>query len=233
MPRPVVRTHARHDAPYRASLESGLRATEGALAAHVRRTGVHPSALRQGLARAMAYTVRQAFPEDVELSGEILLGLGGGPRREVHLGGLHLSVSLADPPLVAPHAVSLLHRHQGTVHIVHDVELGAPAALAKASAELDLPDGCLIGALEAIVRDLGRLTEPVAPLGAVHLPDEAGWEVFRFVQVREEVHDARLHIAVNEAQVLEPESRPGDLLGVSLPSQDWLTPTLCWLGGAG
>lgn len=233
MARPVVRTHPRHEAPQRASLEERRRSVEGALAAHARRSGLHPVELRQALATAFATPVRAAFDPDVELDGEILLGLGNGARREVRLGRLRISVGLAEPTLLSPHAVTLLHRSGGIVHLAHDVAFGSPAALGAATQAHGLPDGTLIGALESIVRDLGRLVEPVAPLGAVHLPDEAGWEVFRFMQVCEVVQDPRLHIQLREAAVLEPDSRAGDLLGVSVPSQDWLTPTLCWLGGAG
>ena len=233
MARPVVRTHRRNEAPERASLECGLRVTEGALAAHAKRTQVHPVDLRQGLALAFSYAIRSAFDSDVDLCGEVMIGLGNGPRRKVVLGGLHLSVCLADPPLVSPFAVTVLHRHDGVVHLSHDVEFGNPAVLAAAAASRSLPQGSLIGAIEAVVRDLGRLEEPVAPIGAVHLADDAGWEVFRFVQVTDRVHDPRLHIGISAARALEPDSRKGDVLGVSLRKQDWLTPTLCWLGGAG
>jgi hypothetical protein len=167
-------------------------------------------------------------------SSEIIFGMYGGVRRTVPVNGLRIGLSPTADPVLTPHAVTLVvKRAQGQVAIVPDVSFGQPDDLIDAAWSRGLPAEVATGAVEAVLEALGRLVEPEVPIAALHAGEQVGWEVYRFLEVRAQVIDPARQMTLRQARRMEPDSGPGDLIGVNMTGLDWLTPMLWWMGGCG
>lgn len=241
MTTPLVRTHAFQAPSQRLPLGVAVQRVERALARVTEDQDVEPYLLRRVLARALVGVIRDAFGERIAglcpgrtlFCGEVLVGLQGGRRRVVFLDGQRVAVSLTDPPQLCPHSTTLLWRYEGMVHVAHDARFGLPTDLRMAAASLETDPELPVAAIEAVVCELGRALETLAPVAAFFVPEETGWDAFRFLEVRARALDPRTEIGLERARALEPDSQIGDLVGLNLPHQDWLTPLLCWIRGAG
>ncbi|MFK7928633.1 MAG: hypothetical protein AB8H79_10635 [Myxococcota bacterium] len=166
--------------------------------------------------------------------GQLLLGLSGGPRTSVRACGYTVQLPVGESLGLSPNAVTVAHRRAGqTVALQHDVRFGQPGTLRRAAEDLGLCPSLGADAVEVVLRELGALVRPRALLAAVYFADYRGWDVYRFLRVVSRVRDPEREVGVERARELEHGSALGDMVGVSLPAQDWLSPLLLWAAGAG
>lgn len=199
-----------------------------------RRAGVAASDLARVLRLGLVGSLADPLGVEPGGDGHVLLGLYPGVRRVVRVCGLELRVPLSDALGLSPNNVTVVHRMGGrTVKVCHDVRFGRPEALRHAALRLGLPLELGVDAVEVALRELGRLSRPHAVVAAIYFADHRGWDLYRFLQVVPRVVDPERHLDLRRAREFEADSDYGDMVGVSLPTQDWLTPVLCWAGGAG
>jgi hypothetical protein len=198
-----------------------------------RRCGGDPVRLQAVFRHHLAATVDGAFPKDPPRSGIVTLGLHRGERLRLRVGAVLLRTPLPESSELIPASVTLVHRDRGSLRMAHQIRFGAPAHLRAAARAVGTSSSLGVDAIEGVVRELGRCLEPHAPVAALYEDPVLGWEAYRFLEVRHRVHDPDRHVALDRARTLEPTCGPGDLIGLSLPVQDWLTPLLSWMRGAG
>lgn len=198
---------------------------------HVRH--VFAAAIRAALLGALDDEQAEAASAAGSDRRAILLGLGPGPRVPVPVSGLRLLVSVSEQAALAPHAVTPFVRLGDGMRAAAEVGVGDPDHLVAAARIVGASQELGLDALRAILRELARLTCPRGTVTARFLGESLGWQSFHLVEVVGTVRDPAAQIAHEHAVGLDPDSQIGDLLGLSLPSQDWLTPLLLWMRGAG
>lgn len=206
---------------------------DAALARFLNVEGVSPLLLRHVLAAAFRAALVSSSDLVLLPRSELLLGLQPSPRRCVQVGGLRLHVSLADAPGLAPHAVTPFMRASAGLISCPEVAFGEPDHLVTAARVVGARSQLALDALRAVLCEIARPLAPRGVITPIYLDRATGWQTFRMVEVAEHTPFASEQLSLDRARALDPACQPGDLLGLSMPSVDWLTPVLCWMGGAG
>lgn len=206
---------------------------DAALARFLDVEGVSPLLLRHVLAASFRAALVSGFESALPPRSELLLGLQPGPRRCVQVGGLRLLVSLADAPGLAPHAVTPFVRAATGLTPGPEVAFGDPDHLITAARVVGARAKLALDALRAVLCEIARPLAPGSVISAIYLDRATGWQTFRVVEVARHAPLAPEQLGLDRARAWDPDCEPGDLLGLSMPSVDWLTPVLCWMGGAG
>ena len=210
-------------------------AVERALQQAAVRGRVHPVQLRSVLVDALLEPLRRAFEPccSTHRTDTGTIRLGGGPerRRLVRLAGLRLLLPQGEA--LDPGNVTLIRRSlHGGVQVRTGVAFGQPSTLARAAVRRGLHGQVAVDAIDASVRALALLGLPLGSgVRARHTAD--GWVPLRVVDVVRDVGTPVSQIGLPEARLLVAGTEVGEQVGVSLPTEDWLTPVLTWTLGAG
>ena len=194
---------------------------------------VFAAALRAALLGALDEEQAEAACAPPHRRRPILLGLQGGTKVVVPVAGLHVQLSTHETALLSPQAVTPFVRVDGGLRAGPDVGFGDPDHLIAAARVVGATSELGVDALRAVLRELARASCPRGAVTARFVGVGLGWQCFHLVEVVDFVRDPGAQLGIAQARALDPASEIGDLLGLSLPPQDWLTPLLLWMRGAG
>lgn len=223
---PVARTYGATPGAARCLVAS-------ALARYAADRGVEPLVLRGLFASAFRAAVLGGWRADLELPHDVLLGLQSGPRVVVPLRGLRLHLPVDPLFSVQPFAVSLYAPTQAGLIGLPERAFGHPDQLMAAARVLRLPSDLGVLAVRQVVVALARPLAPGAAIVVDYSDSGLGWEAYQMVRVVHRVCNPATQIDRVRATALDRRAQPGDMLGVGLPVQDWLTPALRWMCGGG